>query len=137
MRVKDNVKKDNEQNMLDKISKDNPFKVPDGYFENLSERIEARIDNAVLQPVGREVRKNVFAEVLWPRLRPVLYVAAVVAFMYGVTFLATRPAVNAASSFDDIVGEYVGTPEYEEEVKTFYLDDMDVYDVYEFLTMNY
>ena len=55
-----------EQYLIDRVGKQNPFRVPDGYFDTLASEVMARID-------AQEERKPKAKSVL---LRPVLYAAA-------------------------------------------------------------
>lgn len=60
----------------DKLRKENPFTVPEGYFENLTEQILSKIpeksEEVKLPKVGKQVS-------LMERIRPWLYMAAVFA----------------------------------------------------------
>ncbi len=55
----------------------NPFRVPEGYFDNLSQKI---MDSLPAQEVVLPVRKTT----LWYRLRPYSVAAAVCAVVFGV-----------------------------------------------------
>lgn len=121
--------------MLDNTNKKMPFKVPDGYFEKLQDRIERRIDS--VEPNVEENFEPRLGHKIWLRLRPVLYVAAVVAITYGISFVATLPLGNVELPGNGTFAETYELPEtYEEEVEFYYIEDMDIYDVYEFLSMN-
>lgn len=117
--------------MDDKFNKENPFKVPEGYFEGLSAKIEERIKD--VEPLPRQ---SYFKRVVMPRLRPILYVAAVVAFIYGVGFVATRPSVNDALEQERLRAEQPEEYDFDEAVELYYLDEMDFIDIYEFVSMN-
>lgn len=122
--------------MLEKNTKQSPFKVPDGYFEKLQERVERRISGPEI--VSEEAFEPRFGHKVWLRLRPILYVAAVVAITYGISFLATIYMSNFKvddenSALAEMSG---GSDTYEEELNSYYIDEMDVYDVYELLSMN-
>ena len=60
----------------DKLRKENPFTVPEGYFDNLTEQILSKIpeksEEVKLPKVGKQVS-------LMERIRPWLYMAAVFA----------------------------------------------------------
>lgn len=58
-----------EDNLLKKVGKENPFKVPEGYFENLT----SEVMNAL--PEKKPVLK-VEQPTTWTRIRPLLYMAA-------------------------------------------------------------
>ena len=54
-----------EQYLIEKLGKENPFKVPDGYFDSLTSQVMARVDAEQKQQAGPKART------VW--LRPVLY----------------------------------------------------------------
>lgn len=59
-----------EDTLLKKIGKDNSFKVPDGYFANLTSEVMNRL------PAGET---NIIAESpvsMWTKVKPLLYLAA-------------------------------------------------------------
>lgn len=62
-----------EQNNLEKLKEENPFKVPEGYFENLTTQIMSQLPE---QPDIKEPAKSV---TMMERVRPWLYMAAVFA----------------------------------------------------------
>ena len=66
-----------EENPIESACKRNPFRVPDGYFESLSDQILAKVDAEGLQHERQEVRK---AKTVW--LRPLLYAAAGVCALF-------------------------------------------------------
>ncbi|MDR2627850.1 MAG: hypothetical protein LBC40_07440 [Dysgonamonadaceae bacterium] len=55
----------------DAIGNKNPFKVPEGYFENLNSRIQERLNEVEVEPLP--------VISLWGRLRPWVYMAAMFA----------------------------------------------------------
>lgn len=59
---------------LDKLKGKNPFSVPEGYMEGLSERIMSRIPE-------KESVKEAPVVPLWEKVRPLLYLAAMFAGM--------------------------------------------------------
>lgn len=59
-----------EDTLLKKIGKDNSFKVPDGYFANLTSEVMNRLPDE---------ETNTFAEFpvsMWTKVKPLLYLAA-------------------------------------------------------------
>lgn len=122
--------------MLDKITKQSPFKVPDGYFEKLQGRVERRISGPEIR--SEEAFEPRFGYKVWLRLRPILYVAAVVAITYGISFVATMymGKFMVEEESPTLVEMSAGSNTYEEELNSYYIDEMDVYDVYEILSMN-
>lgn len=55
-------------NQLDKIRKKNPFKVPEGYFEGLSDQIMTQLP--------QKVEIESYVPTLWERVKPWTYMAA-------------------------------------------------------------
>ena len=73
---------DNKNNInLDEISKDNPFKVPDGYFENFTVRMVDKISQAE----AAKMPKPVFG-LLRPQFIAILSVACVALIVFGSVF---------------------------------------------------
>jgi hypothetical protein len=64
----------NEENyLIERVGRENPFRVPEGYFDTLADEVMARVD-AAGAPVSRKARK------VW--LRPLLYAAASVCALF-------------------------------------------------------
>ena len=64
----------NEENyLIERVGKENPFRVPEGYFDTLADEVMARVEGSAA-PVPRKAR------VVW--LRPVLYAAASVCALF-------------------------------------------------------
>ena len=63
-----------EQYLKEKLGKENPFRVPDGYFDSLTSQVMARVDAEQKQQAGPKART------VW--LRPVLYAAASVCALF-------------------------------------------------------
>ena len=71
-----------EEMMIENMSKQNPFRVPEGYFDTLTSQIMAKIDEQasnVVVPL-KEDKKKKSAKVVW--LRPVLLAAASVCALF-------------------------------------------------------
>jgi hypothetical protein len=71
-----------EEMIIEKVSKQNPFRVPEGYFDTLTSQIMAKVDesaSSVVVPL-KEDKKKKSAKVVW--LRPVLYAAASVCALF-------------------------------------------------------
>ena len=71
-----------EEMIIEKVSKQNPFRVPEGYFDTLTSQIMAKVDesaSSVVDPL-KEDKKKKSAKVVW--LRPVLYAAASVCALF-------------------------------------------------------
>ena len=68
--------------MIENMSKQNPFRVPEGYFDTLASQIMAKVDeqaSGVVVPLAEDKKKK-RAKVVW--LRPVLYAAASVCALF-------------------------------------------------------
>ena len=71
-----------EEMIIEKVSKQNPFRVPEGYFDTLTSQIMAKVDESastVVVPL-KENKKKKSAKVVW--LRPILYAAASVCALF-------------------------------------------------------
>ena len=111
---------------LEELKKKNSFKVPEGYFENLTDQIMAQLPE-------KEAKPQVIS--LWGRTKPWLYAAAMIA---GVALLVrsfvgspeqSKTNLNLTSSADiEAFYQY-----YEDELTNslyhdaFYLDEEDFY----------
>ena len=67
---------------LGEIKKENPFKVPDGYFENLTSQIMSNLP---------ETKPATKAATIWGRVKPWAYVAA----MFAVVALAANVFIGS------------------------------------------
>ena len=97
--------------LLKKLGKENSFKVPDGYFENLTSEVMNKLP---------EKEKVVFKEEsvsTWTRLKPLLYMAA----MFVGAALIIRVASSDRKSVADID---VAATEIETEVVSDEMIDM-------------
>lgn len=68
-----------EQYLIEKVGKENPFRVPENYFDTLASQVMSRIDAEGNKPqeIPMPVKK---AKTVW--LRPVLYAAASVCALF-------------------------------------------------------
>ena len=69
-----------EKYLIEKVGKENPFKVPEGYFDTLSSQIMAKVEAEGVAPRDIKAGKEKRAKVVW--LRPVLYAAASVCALF-------------------------------------------------------
>ena len=100
-----------EDTLLKKLGKENSFKVPEGYFENLTSEVMNKLP---------EKEKVVFKEEpvsIWTRLKPLLYMAA----MFVGAALIIRVASSDRKSVADID---VAATEIETEVISDEMIDM-------------
>lgn len=113
-----------EDNILRKAGLENPFQVPDGYFEQLTSKIMERLPEK--EPAGVPERQPS----LWDKVKPLIYMAA----MFAGAALIIRVALSDRVAGSDVVAvddsevemEYINTV-----VNNSMLDD---YSLYVYLT---
>ena len=117
------MKEDTE--LKNRIGKDNPFKVPDGYFENLVPEIMKQLPETEVYE-AKEIS-------LWERVKPWVYMVAM--FMFGLRVMMKGRAVHSENEMENIssADSIQGIPdEYIDPI----LDQtmMDDYTLYMYLT---
>lgn len=96
---------------IEKLPKTNPFRVPEGYFENLAEEIVAKL------PLKEVEEPKVIS--LWERVKPWAYMAA----MFVGIALMVRMFIGDASEPSNILSEDTSIPTSEiDEFYTYYED---------------
>lgn len=122
------------QNNLDSLKGQNPFKVPEGYFEELTERIMAQL------PEQEPIEKEPETVSLWERVRPILYLAAMFVGL-GLFFKVIAPDEEAAGDSQfllvkaDAEANALANQEYNEDeaymefLEEQYLDEMLLEDI--------
>lgn len=81
-----------EDNILRRAGKDNPFRVPDGYFEGLTQQIMDRLPEREPSQTGlRKVRT-------WDKVKPWIYMAAM---FIGAALIIRVATQNTATTDDD------------------------------------
>ena len=86
--------------LLKKLGKENSFKVPDGYFENLTSEVMNKLP---------EKEKVVFKEEpvsTWTRLKPLLYLAAM---FVGAALIIRVASTDKPAAADDVAVTEVDT----------------------------
>lgn len=113
-----------EKELFQKIGKENPFKVPEGYFENLTQQVMERLPEKEPQPT-QEIS-------MWERVKPWAYMAAMfVGLMFTVQVFVgkqdrqTVPSENV-SPVSDLSDEYLAPI-----INQTMLDD---YELYQYLS---
>ena len=96
-----------EENILKKVGTENPFKVPEGYFENLTSEIMAFIPEET-------PTKVVKMPTLWDRMKPWAYMAAMfvgAAMLIRIGSSSNEPAITNQLALDDneLEMEYIST----------------------------
>ena len=112
-----------EQYLIEKAGKENPFRVPEGYFDTLASQVMARVDAEGAKP--REIHLQAKeARTAW--LRPVLYAAAgVCALLISVTAYQ-----HFSSQSDEAAKEQVAVyaeDTFEEAADYAMIDNQDIY----------
>ena len=103
-------------------SKENPFQVPEGYFESLTSQVMNRLPEKESVPVELDVQPTI-----WQRIRPWLYMAAMfvgAALIINVASADRQTAepLAAADEADSEEMEYIHTA-----VENSMLDDYSLY----------
>ena len=113
-----------EENILRKVGTKNPFRVPDHYFEEVTQEIMSRLPEKEPMPTMAE-------PTLWERVKPWVYMAAMFCgIMLSVRLFVGRPAKD---DFPITQAEAESLPEEEWEglIRRTLVDD---YSIYELLT---
>ena len=117
-----------EDNILKKVGKENVFRVPDGYFENLTSEVMSRLPEKETPAfIKKEPTK-------WERIKPWLYMTAM--FVGAALIIrvasADRPPATDQIAMDDTETTEVVSDEYISSV----LDNsmLDDYSLYVYLT---
>ena len=117
--------------IIGQIGKKNPFKVPENYFEDFSAQLEQKLQTIPVAPAPAPVIKKSFFKA---HIQPLLYVAAVITLMTGISYVAVQPMLN------DLNAEMqMANAEYPELSEDDYYDLLAEYDsdeIYELLSMN-
>lgn len=117
-----------------KMGKRNPFTVPEGYFEQLTQQVMDKIPQAVITEM-KPVRKPVKVAVM-KRLRPWLYAAACICvgvFIAAIAFnnrseVATpQPAAQQIAVNDQIDYGYYSDTYIDEEADYAMIDNQEIY----------
>lgn len=125
------VKMEEQSKIIRQIGKKNPFKVPENYFEDFSAQLEQKLQTIPVAPAPAPVIKKSFFKA---HIQPLLYVAAVITLMTGISYVAVQPMLN------DLNAEMqMANAEYPELSEDDYYDLLAEYDsdeIYELLSMN-
>jgi len=118
-----------EKYIQEKVGKRNPFRVPEGYFENLTEQV---MQNLPEQP--KHSARSVF-------MHPVFYAAAsVCALLVAGAAWMWRPTVDDASA-ESVQAQAVAQPQQDERSR--YMDEaadymmLDNHEIYAYLADSY
>ncbi len=139
---------DNINDILEKNkAKGEPFKVPEGYFENFEARLNARIDE--LEAQKTETQGGVKMESakeepkkggIWLTVKPLLYVAACIVALYAATYIIVQPKINQSLVQEAMLAEQDSINKMAREYEDFYqyfVEDLDDDDsMIDYLTSN-
>ena len=117
--------------IIEQIGKKNPFKVPENYFDNFSAQLEQQIKQVEVAPAPAPAIKKSFFKA---HIQPLLYVAAVVTLLTGISYVAVQPMLT------DLNNEMMMANNMDIELsEDDYYDLLAEYDsdeIYELLSMN-
>jgi hypothetical protein len=117
-----------EKYLIEKVGRENPFRVPEGYFDTLSSQIMAKVEAEGVAPRDIKTGKEKRAKTVW--LRPVLYAAAsvcalfisVVAYQSHTDQGVAAPAQNVVANNQMMMDNY-----FDEAADYVMLDNQDIY----------
>lgn len=113
-----------EDNILRKAGLENPFQVPDGYFDNLTAQVMDKL------PEKEVVSATQQEPTMWQKVKPLLYMAAM--------FAGAALLIRVGSSDKSVANETLAMDETEQEIV--YISQMvnasmmDDYSLYVYLT---
>lgn len=85
-----------ETDLKQKIGKDNPFKVPEGYFENLTGQIMDKLPEIDNTKEEKEIS-------LWEKIKPWVYMTAMFCgMMFGLKVMIGDKALESQNGTEDI-----------------------------------
>ena len=124
-----------EKYLIEKVGKENPFKVPEGYFDTLSSQIMAKVEAEGVAPRDIKTGKEKRAKVVW--LRPVLYVAASVCalFISVVAYQSHSDKGTAAPTQTVVANNQMLMDDYFDEAADYVM--LDNQDIYAYLSSDY
>lgn len=125
------MKMEEQSKIIGQIGKKNPFKVPENYFEDFSAQLEQKLQTIPVAPAPAPVIKKSFFKA---HIQPLLYVAAVITLMTGISYVAVQPMLNDLNAEVQLANaEY---PELSEDDYYDLLAEYDSDEIYELLSMN-
>ena len=124
-----------EKYLIEKVGKENPFKVPEGYFDTLSSQIMAKVEAEGVAPRDIKAGKEKRAKVVW--LRPVLYAAASVwaLFISVVAYQSHSDKGTAAPTQTVVANNQMLMDDYFDEAADYVM--LDNQDIYAYLSSDY
>ena len=124
-----------EKYLIEKVGKENPFRVPEGYFDTLSSQIMAKVEAEGVAPRDIKAGKEKRAKVVW--LRPVLYAAASVCalFISVVAYQSHSDKGTAAPTQTVVANNQMLMDDYFDEAADYVM--LDNQDIYAYLSSDY
>lgn len=121
MQVRQKDMMNEEKYIIERVGKENPFRVPEGYFDSLASEVMARVD-ASEAPAPRKARQ------VW--LRPVLYAAASVCALF--ISVAAYQSFSSQPSAKPIAQQveaaiHQGEDSFDEAADYLMVDNQDIY----------
>lgn len=115
-----------EENILRKVGTKNPFRVPDHYFEEVTQEIMSKLPEKEPMPTMAE-------PTLWERVKPWMYMAAMFCgIMLSVRVFVGKPQ-DENFPISHTEAEMLPEEEWENMVRRTMMDD---YEFYQYLTEN-
>ena len=113
--------------------KKNPFKVPDNYFDDFSAQLEKKLEKIEVAPAP-VIKKSFFAA----HIQPLLYVAAVVTLLTGISYVAVQPMLQNINDEMKMAQnqESAAFPELSEDDYYDLMAEYDSDEMYELLSIN-
>lgn len=113
-----------EEEIIKKCGKGNPFRVPEGYFENFTQEMMDLLPEQTEQPLTLKVT-------LWERVKPLLYLAA----MFAGMMLCVRYLVIGEEQNQELPTATFSETFSDQEIETIVnYTMMDDYTLYQYLT---
>ncbi|MBQ8770076.1 MAG: hypothetical protein IKJ10_05365 [Bacteroidaceae bacterium] len=114
-----------EDNILKKAGTDNPFSVPDHYFEDFSRNLMAKLPEKEPLPLPEE-------PTLWQRVKPWIYMAAMFCgIMLSVRVFVGEPQKEEIPHINVADAENIPDEDWEIIIDRIMMDD---YTIYQYLT---
>lgn len=114
-----------EDNILKKAGTDNPFSVPDHYFEDFSRNLMAKLPEKEPLPLPKE-------PTLWQRVKPWIYMAAMFCgIMLSVRVFVGEPQKEEIPHINVADAENIPDEDWEIIIDRIMMDD---YTIYQYLT---
>lgn len=114
-----------EDNILKQVGTKNPFSVPEGYFEHVSQEIMSRLPEKETLFIASE-------PTLWERVKPWIYMTAMfVGLMLSVRIFVGEPKKEEFPPITQTDTENISAEEWDLIIKRSLMTD---YDLYQFLT---